>query len=202
MLIQKKDLFLPFSFYSIPRFIQWALKDFKQLTTDKKSSLWAIKCLCSLTVISLYFGIGLLFSVIFSDFCFNYSSKVWFVLFFERRLNMPFALFMDKLAPEAGVDTSFFSISGFWLVNDASKFVEFILILCHIKSRHRVSRLGQCKAFFILFGIVSWVNDENMFLKFLCTFLLILLSLSSFFEWKHTNEGDMNVCSNCSLLWV
>lgn len=85
---------------------------------------------------------------------------------------MPFALFMDKLAPEAGVDTSFFSISGFWLVNDASKFVEFILILCHIKSRHRVSRLGQCKAFFILFGIVSWVNDENMFLKFLCTFLL------------------------------
>ena len=39
LLIQKKDLFLPFPFYSIPRFIQWALKVFKQLTTDNKSSL-------------------------------------------------------------------------------------------------------------------------------------------------------------------
>lgn len=34
LLIQKKDLFLLFSFYSIPRFIQWALKVFKQLTTE------------------------------------------------------------------------------------------------------------------------------------------------------------------------
>lgn len=58
---------------------------------------------------------------------------------------MPFALFMDKLAPEAGVDTSFFSISGFWLVNDASKFVEFILILFHIKSRHRALALDNAK---------------------------------------------------------